>query len=83
MNNIYTLLKQQYQIEDKNPFKLEKNPYSYLTKNSKDVIEYNIDNNLYYIDNNNKVYQLIKNSFCPKLARLVGHIEKKTIFIYK
>lgn len=83
IKELYEYLCDDFKVEKEKSFKLQENPYNNLKNNKVDVTEYSVDGEIFYIDNDNKVYKLIVNSFTHNLAEQVGYFDKKTIFLYK
>ena len=82
IKEIYNSLNSNFKITDKKSFKLINNIFENLKDKKITVTEYSINENIYFVDKDDKVYQLIENSLCPNLAIKIGYIKKKTIFIY-
>ena len=82
IKEIYDSLIDKFNITDRKSFKFVDNPYKNLIDKKIPVTEYTINNESYFVDANNNVYQFIEYSICPNLAIKVGHIKKKTMFIY-
>lgn len=82
VKEIYDSLVDKFNVTNKKSFKFVDNPYKNLSDKKITVTEYTINNESYFVDTNDNVYQLIEHSLCPSLAIKVGYIEKKTMFIY-
>ena len=74
-------LEKKYNINLDKSFKLSENPYNYLVNNKLPVTEYQVGDDTYYGDDNNNIYKLIDNPLCSGLAKKVGYLEKKIIFL--
>ena len=82
VKEIYDSLVDKFNVTNKKSFKFVDNPYKNLSDQKITVTEYTINNESYFVDTNDNVYQLIEHSLCPNLSIKVGYIEKKTMFIY-